>query len=480
MLQVEKCVILMGCSLYVLTKLLNIKLQKKIRFQIPFLFVIALPVIYVVSLYDMPFSQCCIVLFLVFFSVKFLELSFNISVTASAISFGISYVAYVIAVAISSVFLLFRLSFPEWISLLIIFIIEVLIISIVFKTKRLKNGMPFLIEHGAGDLGVYISITLVIAATFLGMDSSDNLLKLIPVIFVLLAGLVVIFWWRRSLTRKYIDQVKAQEILALQNTIAERDAEIERLKHQNDELSRIIHRDNKLIPALEYAVRQYLLTSDNESKNPDQVVKGISLLSQIDSASQERKGILSRYEVSNKELPSTNVASLDCLLLYMFLKAKEQLIDFDLSICASVKYMIENVAEESDINTLLADLIENAIIASQCCKPKKIMVNIGITDRHYAIDVFDSGDPFPPEVIENLGLKRITTHADEGGSGIGLFTAFSILKKYQASFELEIYPNDNCYRKKVTVCFDNLGQVRIKPQNGTADAYKPVSKYICG
>lgn len=34
----------------------------------------------------------------------------------------------------------------------------------------------------------------------------------------------------------------------------------------------------------------------------------------------------------------------------------------------------------------------------------------------------------------NLGMKRITTHKDSGGTGIGLSSTYGLCKKYNASF----------------------------------------------
>ncbi|UOO38218.1 hypothetical protein IZU99_02890 [Oscillospiraceae bacterium CM] len=158
--------------------------------------------------------------------------------------------------------------------------------------------------------------------------------------------------------------------------------ENEQLRQQVNALSKIIHKDNKLIPALDYAVRQYLLTAETETDPAVRLSKAKSLLAQVEAASQERRGILTDYETGSKKLPETSVPSVDSLLLYMFQKAKEQGVVFDVSVTGSVKYLIEKVASEQDVNTLLADLIENAAIAMKRCPAKNLMVHIGIADGH--------------------------------------------------------------------------------------------------
>ncbi|MCD8025383.1 MAG: hypothetical protein LUF33_00165, partial [Clostridiales bacterium] len=51
---------------------------------------------------------------------------------------------------------------------------------------------------------------------------------------------------------------------------------------------------------------------------------------------------------------------------------------------------------------------------------------------------------------------------DAGVSGIGLMTTFELLKKYNGSFELDEALHSDVYRKKVSICFDNLRQYRIR------------------
>jgi sensor histidine kinase regulating citrate/malate metabolism len=149
-------------------------------------------------------------------------------------------------------------------------------------------------------------------------------------------------------------------------------------------------------------------------------------------------------------------------MAYMLQKARAEKIELDMSLSGSVKYLIGAVIAESDLNTLLADLIDNAIIATKRREKKNILVSVGICDNFYRIDVFDSGEPFTDETILDLGLKRTTTHLNDGGSGIGMMTVFQILRKYGASFEIDDSIGNSLYTKKVSACFDNLGQFRLK------------------
>ncbi|MEL4105337.1 GHKL domain-containing protein [Oscillospiraceae bacterium WX1] len=305
-----------------------------------------------------------------------------------------------------------------------------------------------------------MSTILVLTATYFEVSKEFKAIYIIPLSLVYLGSFVFFFWWRGSITRKYRDKLKAQEIAELQQASDAKIMEIQQLRQQNDALAKIIHKDNKLIPALDYAVRQYLLTAETETDPAVRLSKAKSLLAQVEAASQERRGILTSFQPS-KKLPSTDIPSVDALLASMAHRAQEQGVTFDVTVTGSVKYLIDNLASEQDVNTLLADLIENAIIAVRTSANKNVMVHIGIADNIYAIDVFDSGDPFAPETVAEVGIHKTTTHADEGGSGIGLMTTFEILKKYEASFVIEDLVGNTQFTKKVSACFDQLHQFRL-------------------
>ena len=69
--------------------------------------------------------------------------------------------------------------------------------------------------------------------------------------------------------------------------------------------------------------------------------------------------------------------------------------------------------------------------------------------------------------LRKMGSQRVTTHAGEGGSGIGLMTLFGILRTTGASFEIEEYPlgeenpDGKKYNKSVGVTFDGKGRLRL-------------------
>jgi signal transduction histidine kinase len=125
--------------------------------------------------------------------------------------------------------------------------------------------------------------------------------------------------------------------------------------------------------------------------------------------------------------------------------------------------LTENIIPVSDLRTLLADLIENAVITAKSGGGKEILVSIGVSEGRYLVDILDSGVPFEANTLVHLGLEKTTTHAEHGGSGIGLVTAFEILKHYRASLIIEEFSDESTpYSKRVSVKFDGLNQYIVK------------------
>ena len=462
-----KYYILIICSFYIFFKLLRITPIKNFYFfSIPFMLII-LPSVYLLRKYAAPFSILVMVMLFTIYLIRILNTPLILTLNTSVISFGISYFIFsLLTVMMSPIRYFLALNLGVDISNLItvncIGIVQFLSAIILFKIKRLKNGMPILHEYRSRDSGAYVSILLLIAASFFGLRKSADLVFIIPIFFSLLCGISLLFWWRSSITRKYLEKVKSREIEELQKTINENTLQLEQLRQNNDELSKIIHKDNKLIPAMEYAVREYLTATEHAPTTSSASSKGKELLDQLACLTKERTGILTNYEANNKKLSPTGIPSIDTLLAYMSRKAQAHEINFDVTLSGSITQLTKQSLEEADLRTLLADLIDNAIIATKKSTCRNILINLGFSNGWYSIDIFDSGEFFKAETLSKIGLKRTTTHAKEGGSGIGLMTVFELIKQCQASFIIEELPDSQLFTKKVSVRFDQLGNFELR------------------
>lgn len=458
---------LIVCCFYSYAKILNIKISPKL-IGAELIFSLIIPnILYFVRLLCQPLVIPTLITTFLIFITFITKIEPGLSITTTVISFGIGFVSY--AISSFSVSILFHfvgvphLSSREITFSAVISLLQLLICYFPWKIRRLKSGMPFLRNIGGGDAGVMASTILlccIIIANNAGGTKSVSFI--FPILLVFVLGLFIFLWWRHRLQKAYIEKIKTRELEALHDALHKEEKRIKQLESNNDYLAKIIHKDNKLIPAMELAVREYLQFSEQNDEAGIQK-EGQILLSQLKTISCERAGIITGYQSESKKIPSTDVSQIDMLMNYMYRKANENSIKYDVAISGSIKYMTEKVISVSDLRTLLADLIENAIIAVKASDKKEILVMLSICDGVYVIDVFDSGLPFEPKVLMNFGREKITTHADTGGSGIGLMTVSSILSGYRASFLVEEYPEGSGnFTKKVSVKFDNLNQFNVK------------------
>jgi hypothetical protein len=112
-------------------------------------------------------------------------------------------------------------------------------------------------------------------------------------------------------------------------------------------------------------------------------------------------------------------------------------------------------------------LIENPLISVRFSEVKIITVHIGNYDNCDTLSISDSGIPFEPHVLYALGKKRATTHAKDGGSGIGMMTLNDIIKKSKASLAIKEYETGtNSYTKTIAIIFDGKNEYRIHSFRG--------------
>ena len=439
---------------YCYMRILNIKMRKKmVTISLLFAFVSAPLLHFINQIAPLSiFATVFAIIVFCYYSSRSLSVKLSSSVCISILSFGVSYILYFLLFLVIAPLLFYLI--PEYrdsslINAIIVFscgILLLLSLFCLFRMKRLKKGIPDIDKKISDEICLLVCIPLFSLTLLFSSGSNAMFIVLFSSFMISTLCVILYLWWRKYVANNYLYKAQSQTICILEDTIAKQNEELEKL-------SKIIHKDNKLIGALHASVQElYATTSPPE---------GIQLKKELESLSQERKGLLHTYETSGAHLPKTNVFSTDVIISYLYKRALEKEIHFDVMLSGDIRYMTENVLEESLLNTLLADLGENAIIATANSEKRNILLSIGVRENHYYIDFFDSGAAFDARVIENLGKRRYTTHKDEGGSGIGLMTTFELLKTKKGSFELEEFQQNNLFTKRVSVIFDSRGEVRI-------------------
>ena len=446
------------CSFYLFYKLLNLK-NPKILHKVSFIviFLIESFIFSFLEVKNFIFIFPAIIFFNTFILSRFTQKTISLSLVALVISEGIHYilfllVAFIIALA-AAPFFYGRYDLPYVAIQILGGLLELLLLFLLFKIKRLRRGMPFLYQIGSSATGFILSCFILLIVTIISFyDSIPDMQFLFLLIALFLIGLLLYCWWRFRITRDYREKLRQAELKALQNELKEKDNRIRELEENNDSLAKIIHKDNKLIPAMELAVCEYL---EAEATDGDTRKKGEQLASGLKSMAQERKGTLNSYRHDEHALPVTGVCVLDALFTYMQQRALAQNINFSLHITGDIVKMTEAIISGEDLSHLLADLLENAMIAIGDNEVRSLSAYLCHNEDSCTIEISDSGNAFDVQLFEDFGQTRHTTHKDSGGSGIGLMDIWKIKKQYRASLHIiEYTPGTSIFTKKIALVFD--------------------------
>lgn len=434
-------------SVYNFIKLLSYKLPRRKTSKVLLcMYVFFMPIVLYIFKVNIPYLHVPILIASMVAIFKYIyNVDLLITINSSLFSIGLTYAVLMIC-NITTAFLIFPIlsNFSDSILLLrmISSIIRLIIHLCIFRLKRLENGLSFLKKDKNTTLGTTISVAIIILTMFMSNNPSD-LIYIVPVVSIFIIVILFYLWNKFKFQQYYNTMTSKREYNFLKH-------EMSILIEQNETLSKLIHKDNKLIPALEMSVRTYM------NSNGDKTV-GENLLLQLQNLSTERKEVI--YKSAPTDIYNTGLIATDSLLNYFKAKAAESNIDFTCILSGNLTDSVGNSVAESDFNSILADLIENALIATECNNGHHIHVVI-IADKPI-IEVYDSGTPFDINVLANLGLKRITTHKGTG-TGIGLTSIYEFTEKYDATLTIdETTPTDPRFTKKISICFNSSKAYKI-------------------
>lgn len=439
------------CSFTLFRKLLNLTITKEIKVYQFVSSLILATLIYFIRLDYASFSILVLAITLILVTQKLYKQSINVTIVSGLIALGCSYALFLISLFILSPLHLLLLQLIEdqyvirVLSVLNTSCLQMVFSIIPFRFNRFKNGMPFLKQQGASDIGTFTAISSLIAVTLFNLSTDYSPSLLILLSFVILSGILIFFWWKSKLTENYWKQAKEREINELKSEIAE-------LKEYNATLSKIIHKDNKLIPAMLLSVND-TISETCESADEAQRRRLTGILSQLNDVAKERKGLVLFSESEAKANYATGVPKIDSQLKYQAAVAYSSQSCFDVMISDKLNVIVPEIISAEDLRTLVADLLTNALIAVKSEPKRNVLFHTHIENDTFCIDFYDSGAPFDAEVLEKIGKERITTHLDDGGSGIGYMTTFEILNRCNGTWTVDENLNLELYTKKVRICF---------------------------
>ena len=279
----------------------------------------------------------------------------------------------------------------------------------------------------------------------------ENVTSKFGIILIIFAIVMFITIWK-SLQLYYRQQMLERTLKQTQEELNNKNKEIKKLEAEILEFNGISHSIDHKQKALMHKLEQ--LQMNNE------VADEISLRKQIEDITKDLP------DKKNIKLTKTGIEEVDDMLDYMQSECTQNKIEFQLQVIDSIFYMINHYINKDDLKILLADHIKDAIIAINHSDNinKSILVKIGKIAGVYGVYFYDSGIEFEIDTLVKLGNKPITTHKDEGGTGMGFVNTFKALSKSNASLEIEEIgkPTKDNYTKILKVEFDNKNEFRIK------------------
>jgi signal transduction histidine kinase len=359
---------------------------------------------------------------------------------------------------ISSVLIFWSISFEDN-SLILgtsIFILNTLFTIFLTKIRRFKKGLSFFNSKENLGIGLIVSGFIVGVINLNNDNHATDLTILFIILGLLVSSIGLYLWIRKSITDHYRKKLQAKADEHYQNTLYEKEQQIEQLYNSNAFLSKVVHRDNHLMSALQHTISEYKSCDSSTGKE--------KLLNEILTLAEERNDLIVKEQTNSKILPTTGLSIIDGALSNMYIKASAHNIEFNLIVNQDIHYLVNNLITQTDLETLLCDHIKDAIIAitSDDNIKGRILITITMNDDIYEISIKDNGIDFETDTLAKLGQERITTHKETGGSGIGFMTTFETLKKSKASLIITEYEIKTPFSKSITFRFDGLGTFIIK------------------
>lgn len=378
---------------------------------------------------------------------------------AYLLSILIAYVFYLVAlIIVGFIVAIFAIEkkFNDIICLILIVIVYILIVCMFMSLKRIKNGFNFLHKINTETMNVIVFFGVMSLLLYGVIPKNKGVtVQILLLILGTLVSTLLFIVIRNLITKHYKSNMKDRNIAIQKEEIDTNVKIIEELKEQNLKLSTTIHKYNHRLSSLENSIRKVMSSSNVEFAKELSVVL------------EQTQNVASQFAQETKvdiKLPVTNVISVDNMMEFMRGEAVKCGIDFTFKLSDSIKPLLDKYISEDKFETLLADHIKDAIIAINAKSEgyKGIMVLVGVSQGAYEVAIYDTGIEFDISTLLKLGTEPVTTHKDNGGSGLGFMTTFETLKSSKASLVIEEYDTRvTNYTKSVTIRFDNKCEYRI-------------------
>ena len=443
------------CVLYTYAKLLRLKLKVLDLSAIP-LFIALSAVLHFATVHIKILVPTGILLFVTVFLYLRFKRPVSETVTVSIIAFAVSIAIYVFVFTLSApVTATCEFIKNDDVSIIlansIISVLQILAPFLLFKIRRFRSGVDPNGDTATFEILLFSGICCIIAMTLFYTDQS---LYEIVLLASVVCSLLLILRWRRHITYNYREAMKRRKVKNLEEEIAECELRSAENKLQVSSYSKTFHYLNKSIPHCTNLADK--LADDTGCED------ACALRNMLHRVSAEIN--VTNEKCSFMNIPLTGVRVIDMPVYELYTLAETKNIKVSADVSADVKsWFSDDGLDTVDIHILLSYLCDNAVHSALGLPNPRVRIEFTRTpDNAPVIRIYDSGKQFDEKVLAKLGSEIITTRAGSGGSGIGLFTVFGILEKYNASFFLDETSRIFGFNKFLEITFDNLRSVTLR------------------
>lgn len=439
---------------YLALKIINSKERKRNKVLITFISVaISIICAFIKFQTNFFYSVMCLAIILSIIFSKFQKKDITYSIMIIMLSLSMNYIILSLSILVTflpNYIMETQNDYIEFISVMIFYIIFIYEFT---KIKRFKRGLIFLKSKLENEYLNLMIINISSIILFLVIVASNYREKITgnAIIALIFFAIIMFITIQKSLQLYYKQKLLIQDLNETKKELEQKKQEIEELEKENLNFSKTSHSIAHKQKSLEYKLNQLMLKNETAAE--------IDLKDRLENITKELQ------QETTVELAKTNIPEIDDMLSYMQSECSKNKIDFQIQLSGNIHHMINNYIGKEKLEILIADHIKNAIIAIQHSDNtnKSILVRLGIIEGIYSLYVYDSGIEFEIDTLANLGKKPSTTHADNGGTGMGFMNTFDTLKEYQASMIIYEYgkPCQENFTKVLKIRFDKKNEFKI-------------------
>ena len=443
-------------TFYISLKLSDNQIYSIIREIKLIILIIIIDIIYLIIKIESNFLYSTIFLILLLSTLFAIETKKKIgySVLINIIALSINYILFFIALAISFIpNVIFKIT-NNLIGICIVLANYTILIYLFLRKRRLKNGFVFLhkkLENDNMDI-IILNISIIILFAIIIISNYEKIIMRGMIFGFITFSIIMFITIQKSLHLYYKQKLLEQELNETKDELEKKKEEVKQLETENLNFSKTSHTLAHKQKSLEYKLEQL--------KQKYEIAEEIEIEDRIKDISKEIYNKTPEVEISK-----TGILEIDDMLKYMQSECIKNNIEFRLQIKGNIYEMINNYISKEDLSILIADHVKNAIIAINYSENinKSILVRLGKINKIYSLYIYDSGIEFEKETLSNLGKIPSTTHADNGGTGMGFMNTFDTLRKYNASLIINEYnkPSNDNYTKSIVIKLDRRNEFTI-------------------